>query len=108
VFDALWGPFAAAAIQVAAPDARLVTIGLMGGADATISNRPLRGRHMSILGHSMYAVPPEEFAAHYARLVGHALAGEIVVDVERVPLADAAEGWARKAGGDAGKIVFVP
>ena len=108
VFDALWGPFAAAAIQVAAPDARVVTIGLMGGADATISNRPLRGRHMSILGHSMYAVPTDEFAAHYARLVRHALAGEIVLDVERVRLADAADAWARKADGTAGKIVFVP
>jgi NADPH:quinone reductase len=108
VFDALWGPAVAAAIEIAAPDARVVTIGLMGGADATISNRPLRGRHMSLLGHSMYAVPADEFAAHYARLVALALAGEIVVDIERVPLADAADAWRRKTEGTAGKVVFVP
>lgn len=108
VFDALWGPPVAAAIEIAAPDARIVTLGLMAGDDATISSRPLRGRHMSLLGHSMYAVPADEFAAHYARLVGHALAGEILVDVERVPLEEAPEAWRRKTEGTAGKIVFVP
>jgi len=34
----------------------------------------------------MYEVPEGEFAAHHARLVAHVVAGEITVDVERVPL----------------------
>ena len=53
-------------------------------------------------------MPADEFAAHYARLFDHALAGEILVDVERVPLEAAPEAWRRKMEGTAGKIVFVP
>ncbi|NUT54468.1 MAG: hypothetical protein HOQ03_00610, partial [Thermoleophilia bacterium] len=30
---------------------------------------------------------------HYRRLVGHAVAGEIRLDVERVPLDAVGEGW---------------
>ena len=49
------------------------------------------------------AATDEEFAAHHARLVAHVVAGEIAVDVERVPLEQLPEAWRRKADGASGK-----
>ena len=42
-------------------------------------------------------------AEHYSRLVGHALAGEIRVELERVGLDELGEAWNRP-----GKLVVVP
>jgi hypothetical protein len=39
------------------------------------------------------------------RLVGHAAAGEIVLDVETYPFERVAEAWERQAGGAGAKIV---
>ena len=59
----------------------------------------------------MYELPEGEFAAHHARLVAHVVAGEITVEVERVPLEQLPEAWRRKADGASGKpgkLVAVP
>jgi hypothetical protein len=61
-----------------------------------------------IMGHSMYEVPEDAFAAGHARLLAHATAGELLVDVERVPLAGLPDAWRLKAGGARGKLVVVP
>jgi NADPH2:quinone reductase len=108
VFDPLWGEPLAAAVEAAAPRARIVCLGRSAGASLTIPSRPVVGRALTIMGHSMYDVPEEEFAALHARLVAHAAAGEIAVPVERVPLDDVREAWRRKAAGARGKLVVVP
>ena len=41
-------------------------------------------------------------------MAGHALAGEIVVDVERLPLSDIGEAWQRQAQGAYHKVTLVP
>ena len=53
-------------------------------------------------------MPPDELAEQYGRLVGHAMTGDITLDVERVPLADVASAWERQASGRAGKLVLIP
>ena len=40
--------------------------------------------------------------------MGHAIAGEIVLDVERVPLDSVADAWRRQAEGAGTKLVVVP
>jgi len=108
VYDPLWAEPLAAALDAAAPRARIVCLGRSAGPTLTIPSRPVVGRGLTIHGHSMYEVPEEEFAAHHARLVAHVLAGGITVDVERVPLEQLPEAWRRKAAGAPGKLVAVP
>jgi len=108
VFDPLWGEPAAAAVQAAAPRATIVNLGQSAGATAELSSAAVRFKNLSILGHTNYLVPPDELAEHYRRLVGHAVAGEIRLDVERVPLDSVADAWRRQAEGAGTKLVVVP
>lgn len=108
VFDPLWGEPAAAAIQAAAPRATLVNLGQSAGATAELASAAVRFKNLSILGHTNFALPRDELAEHYRRLVGHAIAGEIRLDVERVPLDAVADAWRRQAEGPGTKLVVVP
>ena len=108
VYDPLWNGPLAAAIEAAAPRARVVSLGRSAGPTLTIPSRPVVGRALTLMGHSMYEVPEDAFAAHHARLAAHVLAGDIVVDVERVPLEELPDAWRRKAAGAPGKLVALP
>jgi NADPH2:quinone reductase len=105
VVDPVWGAPAAAAIASAARGFRLVQIGQSAGAEVPLASAHIRGKMGEIYGHTAYAVPKDDLAEQYARLVGHAAAGEIVFDIDTYPLDRVAEAWARQAGGPAGKVV---
>jgi NADPH2:quinone reductase len=109
VFDPLWGEPGAAAVEAAAPGARLVQLGQSAGPMATLTSAAIRFKQLSILGHTNFGVPAEELATEYRRLVELAIEGDITVDVERVPLDDIAEAWQRQADGRANrKLVVIP
>jgi NADPH2:quinone reductase len=108
VFDALWGEPAAAAVQAAAPGATLVNLGQSAGPTAELASGAVRGKNLTIKGHFAFGIPDAVFAEHYPRLVGHALAGEIQLDVEEVSLEDVTDAWRRQAAGEATKLVLVP
>ena len=108
VFDPLWGAPAAAAVQAAAPRATIVNLGQSAGATSELASAAVRFKSLSILGHTNFAVPPDELAEHYRRLVGHAVAGDIRLEVERVPLDAVADAWRRQADGAGTKLVVVP
>jgi NADPH2:quinone reductase len=108
VFDALWGAPVAAAVQAAAPGARIVALGQSAGPTAELASGAVRGKHLTILGHVAFSVPHEVFAEHYPQLIGHAVAGDIRLDVERVPLDRVSDAWRRQAAGEATKLVLVP
>jgi NADPH2:quinone reductase len=108
VFDPLWGAPAAAAVEAAVPWATIVNLGQSAGATAELGSATVRFRSLSILGHTNFAVPPEELATHYRRLVGHAIAGEIRLEVERVALDSVSDAWRRQAEGSGTKLVVVP
>jgi NADPH2:quinone reductase len=108
VFDPLWGAPAAAATQAAVPRATIVNLGQSAGATAELSSAAVRFKSLSILGHTNFACPHDELAAHYRRLVEHALAGDIRIDLERVPLDSIGEAWRRQAAGADVKLVVVP
>lgn len=108
VFDPLWGEPAAAAVQAAAPRATIVNLGQSAGPTSELASAAVRFKNLSILGHTNFAVPRDELAEHYRRLVGHAAAGEIRLDVERVPLDAVADAWRRQADGAHTKLVVVP
>jgi NADPH:quinone reductase len=108
VFDPLWGEPAAAAVQAAAPRATIVNLGQSAGATSQLASADVRFKSLSILGHTNFAVPPDELAEQYRRLVTHAVAGEITLDVERVPLDSVPDAWRRQAEGAGTKLVVVP
>lgn len=108
VFDPLWGAPAAAAVEAAAPRATLVNLGQSAGATAELASAAVRFKNLSILGHTNFAVPADELAEHYRRLVGHALTGEIRLEVERLPLDAVADAWRRQADGAGTKLVVTP
>jgi NADPH:quinone reductase-like Zn-dependent oxidoreductase len=108
VVDALWGEPAAAAVEAAAPNARIVHLGQSAGPTATFTSAAVRGKQLNILGHSNFAVPHDELARQYGALVDRVLAGDIVVDLESIPLDDVADAWGRQAEGPHLKLVVVP
>lgn len=109
VFDPLWGPPAVAALAAAARGARIVQLGQSAGAEASVPSSLVRGKQLDILGHTNFAVPPGVLAEQYQRLVRHAVAGEITLEIEAVPLDDVSAAWRRQAEGRAErKLVVVP
>ncbi|HEY2936262.1 MAG TPA: zinc-binding alcohol dehydrogenase family protein [Gaiellaceae bacterium] len=105
VVDPLWGQPAAAAIAAAARGFRLVQLGQSAGGEVSLPSASIRGKMGEIYGHTAYAVPKDDLAEHYRRLVRHAAAGEVVLDIDTYPLEQVAEAWQRQADGPAGKIV---
>src|SRR5262245_50315705 len=108
VFDPLWGEPAAAAVQAAVPWATVVNLGQSAGGTSELASAAVRFKSLSILGHTNFAVPPDELAEHYRRLVEHVVAGDIRFEVERVPLESVADAWRRQVEGAGAKLVVVP
>jgi NADPH:quinone reductase len=108
VFDALWGAPAAAAVEAAAPRATIVNLGQSASPTAELSSGAVRGKNLNIFGHTNFGVPPADLAEQYVRLVGHATAGDIRLEVDRVPLDAVDDAWRRQAEGAGAKLVLVP
>jgi NADPH:quinone reductase len=108
VVDPLWGEPIAAALEACAPGARIVHLGQAAGAAATLLSGVVRGKQLDLLGHTNLAVPRDERARQYRQLVQHGIAGEIRVDLERVPFDRVADAWQRQADGPGHKLVVVP
>lgn len=99
VIDPLWGGPVASAVEAAAPGARIVHLGQSAGPEATLLSSLVRGKQLSILGHSNFALTAAERRTAYLELTEHVAAGRIRVDVETFPLGRVAEAWAAQARG---------
>jgi len=108
IVDPLWGEPVVAALQAAAPGARIVQIGQSAGADAAIPSGSVRGKMLDILGYTNLRLQFDVLAPGYQTLVSHAAAGQIEIDLERVPFDGAIEAWQRQAAGPDTKLVVVP
>jgi NADPH:quinone reductase-like Zn-dependent oxidoreductase len=107
VFDPLCGEPLERAVAAAAPRARIVQLGQSAGPTATLASAQIRGKQLDLFGYSDFAVPPEILAAEYRRLVGHAAAGEIRLDIERLPLEEVQTAWRLQEQGGR-KTVLMP
>jgi len=108
IFDPLWGEPAAAAIEAAAQNARVVQLGQSAGATAPVASAAIRFKHLEIYGYSDFNLPKDVLDREYARLVEHATNGDIRVEIERVPLDDVASAWERQAASPHRKLVLIP
>jgi NADPH2:quinone reductase len=108
VIDALWGDSAAAAIGVLRHGGRLVQVGNAESPAMTMVAGPLRGRRLDVLGLSVIVEEPGALRRAYAELAEVTALGEVALDIEAVPFADAPAGWARQTAGTGGrKLVLV-
>jgi NADPH2:quinone reductase len=108
VFDPLWGEPAAAAAEAAKPGARIVQLGQSAGATAPVTSAAIRFKGLEIYGFSNFTLPKDVLDREYARLVEHAMRGEIQVEIERLPLDDVATAWERQAQSPHRKLVLIP
>lgn len=107
VYDPLWGPPLEAALQALKPGARIVQLGESAGPTANLPSAAVRGKQLSILGFSNFAVPRAPFVEGYLAMVKLAMAGKLRMDVTPVPLAGVGRAWAGQLSGE-GKFVLVP
>ncbi|WP_369138992.1 quinone oxidoreductase family protein [Modestobacter versicolor] len=106
--DPLWGAPALAAVGAARRGMRHVQIGHSAAATAELAAGGFREAMVDLLGYTTRHVPADVVAAGWTELTGHAAAGRIAVEVERVPLADVARVWERQVASAHRKFVLVP
>lgn len=108
VVDPLWGEPVAAAIAHCAPRGRVVQLGQSAGASVELSSSAIRGKALSVLGHTNFFVDREIRAAAHERMVEHGMRGELSVEIEAVALDDVGEAWRRQAESPNVKLVLEP
>jgi NADPH2:quinone reductase len=95
IVDSLWGEPAVAAMGAATRFGRHVQVGHLAGPELGLAAPAIRSKSLDVRGFMGLHPPPEVRREAYARLGGLVARGEIVIDVERVPLADVASAWHR-------------
>ena len=107
--DTLWGTPATAAMGAAARHARHVQVGHIAGLDITLPAPAIRSVSLDVRGFSVAHPPVDVKREGHRRLIEHVRRGDIVVDVEPIPLEQVATAWDRQrrsAGG--AKLVLIP
>jgi NADPH2:quinone reductase len=105
VLDALWGAPVEAAVELAAPKARIVHFGQSAGPEATFKSAAIRGKELELLGQSNFARTKEELRVTHAELLRRVDAGELEVDFEKFGLEEVEQAWNHQAS--AGKAVVI-
>lgn len=107
VYDPLWGPPFVAALHATKPGGRTVGVGRSAGQlDATIPYFALRGK--TLLTYRNGEAPREVVVAAFHRMLTHAAAGELIVDIEQFPLDQAPRAWRLQHGAPHRKLVIRP
>jgi NADPH:quinone reductase len=105
VIDPLWGEPAVAALDAAAPGARIVQLGQSAGVTAEIPSALVRGKQLDILGYANPQLPLDLRRSAYLDLLGHAAAGDVSFPIEAYPFELVTEAWERQAAGPGAKII---
>ena len=95
-------------MQAASHGARLVQLGAAADPKATLPSAAIRGKMLSIMGHSNFAVPLDVRRDAYLRMADAGARGELAVEVQHMPLEMVGEAWAQVAAGSHRKIVLTP
>ena len=106
VVDPVWGEPARAAIEAAAPGARIVQVGQSAGPEATLTSAAIRLKQLSILGYTDFALTPEQRLEVYSGLTEHVVAGRIRIDVETFPLDEVSQAWSAQQDGRKAVVIL--
>jgi len=108
VIDPLWGPPALAALRVLRVGGRLVQLGQAAGPEISLPSGAVRGRQLTILGHTNFVVPWEIKTRAFQTMAEHAKAGRLKVSYETLPLEQLPEAWRRQASSPGRKLIVIP
>jgi NADPH2:quinone reductase len=108
IFDPLWGKPLEAALAAAAKGARIVQLGQAAGPIASLPSSGIRFGGLDLLGYSNFNLPHEVRAREYGRLVAAALAGDVHLEIDTLPLDAVATAWHLQAESPGRKLVLVP
>lgn len=97
VIDPLWGEPALAALGALNVEGRLIQIGNSAGETIELPTRAFRNQLGRIIGHTNFKASRELKREAFTAMCEHALAGELAVGVEGVPLREIGEAWNRKS-----------
>jgi NADPH2:quinone reductase len=103
--DPVWGEPLANALQYAARHARVVHVGQSAGPEAPLRSADVRSKELVIMGHSNFALSPEELKRAYLEVLEHLAAGRIELELARYPLDRVAEAWERQRSGPGAKVI---
>src|SRR5690606_22891405 len=106
VLDCLWGEPAMAAIRALKPHGRLVQVGNSAGRTAEVLAGNLRGSSASILGHRNFWASREERARVFQLMCQHSAAGDLELETEVRPLAEAPDVWRRQSESPGHKLAL--
>jgi NADPH:quinone reductase-like Zn-dependent oxidoreductase len=97
--DPVWGEPLASALPYAASHARIVHLGQSAAPEAPLRSADVRGKELTIMGHSNFAMTKQERDRAYLELLDHLVAGRIELELQTFPLEDVAAAWANQRGG---------
>ena len=107
--DTLWGEPALAGMRAAARHGRHVQVGQLAGVEISLPAPAVRSVSLDLYGFSVAHPPIDIRREGYLRLTRHVEHGDIVVEVERVPLERVESAWERqRQATDGAKLVLIP
>jgi NADPH2:quinone reductase len=93
VVDPLWGEPALAAIGALNVEGRLIQVGNSAAQSVELPSKAFRNQLGRIIGHTNFKTSRERKREAFRAMCKHALAGELTVEVEGVPLRDIGRVW---------------
>ncbi len=108
VIDYLNGAPAEAALDVMATGGRMVQVGSALAPGIHLPAQTARRASLDVLGFAYYHAPRDLQAQAFAELCKLALAGDIRLDYETMPLAEIGDAWDRQKAGSTTRLVLVP
>lgn len=103
--DPVWGEPLADALQYAQRHARIVHLGQAAGPESPLRSADVRGKELTIVGHSNFALTPSERERAYREVLDELSSGRIEVDYDVFGLDDVAAAWENQRGGKSVVIV---
>jgi NADPH:quinone reductase-like Zn-dependent oxidoreductase len=97
VVDPLWGEPAMAALAALNVEGRLIQIGNSAGESIDLPTRGFRNQLGRIIGHTNFKASRELKREAFTAMCEHALAGDLKVETEGVPLREIGDAWQRKS-----------
>jgi NADPH2:quinone reductase len=101
VIDPVFGSAAVAALSVLRPRGRLVQLGSAASETAEFDSATIRSRSLSIIGYTNAALSREDTVTAMTKTFELGARGDLAVDHEEVPMAEAESAWARQLAGTA-------
>ena len=103
--DPVWGDPLAKALAHAARHARIIHLGQSAGPESPLRSADVRGKELTIQGHSNFALSRDELQRAYLEVLEHMHGGRIQLEIERYVLQDVADAWTHQQQGPHAKIV---